>query len=168
MKNARSEGHSFDELRKRAESFLSAPANSTEEALPGDVRHLVEELHVYQIELEMQNEQLRNTQLELEAARDRYSDLYDFAPTGYFTIDNKGMILEANLTGASILGVEKGLLIGTPFSKFINRDDNDIFHLLRQKLIETKNSQTCELALVKKDGAQFHVHVVCSPILRKP
>ena len=165
MKTPRSEENKFNELRKRAENFLSAHQNSTEEALPVDVRHLVEELHVYQIELEMQNEQLRNTQLELEAARDRYSELYDFAPTGYFTIDNKGMIREANLTGASMLGIEKGLLIGAPFSKFMNRDDSDIFYVAQRKLIETKNKQTYELDLVKKDRSQFHAHIVCIPVL---
>jgi PAS domain S-box-containing protein len=81
----------------------------------------------------MQNEELRRTHLELHAARDKYSDLYDFAPVGYFTISEKGMISDVNLTMCTMLGVERGLLAGNPFSHFINRDDQDIFYYHRKK-----------------------------------
>ena len=80
---------------------------------------LVEDLHVHQIELEIQNEELRRVQSELEASRDMYSDLYDFAPVGYATVSEKGLILQANLACADMLGVERSSLIGKPFSRFV-------------------------------------------------
>ncbi len=146
-------------LRERAAEFVKQNPSAIRKIPSGDVQSVIEDLQIHQIELEMQNEELRRTQLELEDARDKYLDLYDFAPVGYFTISDKGMILEANLTGADMLGVERGLLIGKPFSKFIDRNDQDIFYHHHRKLIATKDRQTCELRLVKKDGPRFHGHM---------
>ncbi len=151
-------------LKERAEEFINKNPSAIKKIPPDEVKKLIEHLQVHQVELEMQNEELRRAQLELEEARDKYSDLYDFAPVGYFTISDKGMILEANLTGATMLGVERGLMIGKPFSKFINRDDQDIFYRHQRKLIETKNKLTCELRIVKKDGSQFHAQMECIPV----
>jgi len=151
-------------LRKQAEEALQGQPDDAPELSEEKMRHHIQELRVHQIELEMQNEELRRTQIELQAARDKYADLYDFAPVGYFTISAEGMILEANLTGASMLGVERGLLSGSPFSKFINSDDQDIYYLHLQELIETKNEQTRELRLVKKDGSQFYAQMICLPV----
>jgi PAS domain S-box-containing protein len=151
-------------LRERAEEFINKNPLAIKEIPPDDVKKLIEHLQVHQIELEMQNEELRRAQLELEEARDKYSDLYDFAPVGYFAISDKGVILEANLTGATMLGVERALMIGKPFSKFINRDDQDIYYHHQRELIETKSKQTCELGIVKKDGSQFHAQMECIPV----
>jgi PAS domain S-box-containing protein len=107
----------------------------------------------------MQNDELRRTQVELEESRSKYVDLYDFAPVGYFTISNEGMILEVNLTGAAMLGVERRYLIGKPFSHFITRDTQDVFYFHRKKLFETKTPQTCELKLKKKNGVDFHAQL---------
>ena len=142
-------------LRERAEGFINKNPSAIKQVPPGDVKELIEDLQIHQVELEMQNEELRRAQLELEAARDKYSSLYDFAPVGYFTIDDKGIILEANLTLASMLGVERGLMIGKPFSRFVNRDDQDIYYLHRRKLFETQEPQVCEMRMVSKDGSQF-------------
>jgi PAS domain S-box-containing protein len=114
----------------------------------------------------MQNDELRGSQHEIEESRnkyaklyEKYSNLYDCAPVGYFTISEKGVILEANLTGARMLGMEKGLLVGNPFSTYINRDDQDIFYHHRRKLIETKNRQICDLTIAKKDGFQLYAQL---------
>ena len=122
-----------------------------------DVKKLVEDLHIHQIELEIQNEELRRTQSELEASRDKYSDLYDFAPVGYLTVSEKGFILQANLFCAGMLGIERRSLMGQPLSRFIHKDDQDNYYFHLKKLIETKTKQAAELRLVKKDRGQFYV-----------
>ena len=97
------------DLRKRAESILNESADVLEEVdlSPEKMRLLVHELQVHQIELEMQNEDLRQAQLALEESRDNYLDLYDYAPIGYFTLDENALILEANLSGGGLLGMEE-------------------------------------------------------------
>jgi PAS domain-containing protein len=84
-----------------------------------DTQRLVHELRVHQIELELQNEELQEAREELEAGLQRYSDLYDFAPTGYLTLDSQGTIRKANLAGARLLGLERGRLVGVRFGVFV-------------------------------------------------
>jgi formate hydrogenlyase transcriptional activator len=148
-------------LRKRAEAFLDKHPEAVKETTPGDVKKLIEDLHIHQIELEIQNEELRRTQSDLETSRDRYSDLYDFAPVGYVTISEKGLILQANLACADMLGVERSSLIGKPFSRFIEKKNQDVFYLHRKTLFETKAKQVCELKLVRKDRTQFYAQLEC-------
>ena len=146
-------------LRKRAEEFLNKHPEAIKEIASVDVKKLVEDLHVHQIELEIQNEELRRAQVELEASRDRYSDLYDFAPVGYATVSEKGLILQANLSCAAMLGIERSSLIRKPFSRFITKDDQDVFYLHQKKLFETKAKQVCELKLIRKDRTQFYAQL---------
>ena len=146
-------------LRKRAEEFLDKHPEAIKEITFGDVKKLVEDLHIHQIELDIQNEELRMAQLELEASRDMYSDLYEFSPVGYVTVSEKGLILLANLSCAAMLGVERSTLIGKPFSRFIIKNDQDVFYLHRKELFETKARQICELKLLKKDRTQFHAQL---------
>jgi formate hydrogenlyase transcriptional activator len=150
-----------NELRERAEEFINKNPSAIKEIHPGDVKKLIEDLQMHQVELEMQNQELQRSQLELLEVRDNYSDLYDFAPFGYLTLSEKGLILEANLTSAHMLGVERSLLIGKPFSRFITSDTQDVFYFHRKKLFETQNTQTCELKLLKKDGSQFYAQLEC-------
>ncbi len=100
-------------LRRKAESLISQKQEVflPQKNSPEDMEKLIHELQVHQVELEMQNDEVRKAQEEVEESRSRYMDLYDFAPVGYFTLDNKGVILEANLTGAELLGIERGLLL---------------------------------------------------------
>jgi len=91
---------------------------------------------VHQIELEMQTEELRRTQVELESARARYFDLYDLAPVGYCTISEKGQIKEVNLTAANLLGVARSALVRQPFTTFIQKEDRDIYYLHSKPLFE--------------------------------
>ena len=115
-----------------------------------------EELKTQQKSLQIQNEKLRNTQIELEESRHGYSDLYDFAPVGYFVLDNDGLILNINLTGAALLGVEKSLIIGKHIFNYINRADQDTFFRFRRKVFETRCQQTCELQLIGKNKSLFY------------
>ena len=127
-----------------------------------EIRKLVYDLQVHQIELEMQNEELRKAQIEIEESRQKYLDLYDFAPVGYFTVDEKGIILNANLTCAKILGRERSLLIKTPLSKFITRVDQDKYYLYRQHGFQNKGHNICELKMIKEDGSTFYAQLKCA------
>jgi PAS domain S-box-containing protein len=149
-------------LRNRAQEFLNKNPAAVGEAAYDDIHKLIEELHIHQIELEIQNEELQKAHLELEAVRDRYVDLYDFAPVGYMTISEKGMILGANLTISTMLGIKRSSLIGKPFSRFITRDTEDDFYFHRLNLLKTRAKQTCELKLIKKDNTPIHARLECN------
>ena len=96
-------------------------------------KHLLHELQVHQIELEMQNEQMRDIQTQLEESRSRYRELYDFAPVGYVSLDKFGLIHEANLTAATLLNVSRAALIGRQIQSFMDRESADALHLFLQK-----------------------------------
>ena len=130
-----------------------------DELTPMAVRQAFNELHVHQIELEMQNEELRRAQLELDMARARYFDLYDLAPVGYCTLNEQGLIMEANLTAATLLGVIRGVLAGQPISRFILKEDQDGYCQQRKQLFATGETQSLELRMVKKEGAVFWVQL---------
>ncbi len=150
------------DLRQQAEEALRRkPADSSnlDELSPEDVQRLLRELRVHQIELEMQNDELRRAQQELEASRDRYADLYDDSPVGYLTLSEQGVILEANLTLATLLGVARSDLIEQALTRFIAGEDQDIYYLHRQQLFETREPQVCELRMVRKDGVQFWARI---------
>ena len=150
-------------LRQRAEALAAERAGempeSLEELSPEAARRALHELRVHQIELEMQNEELRRTQEELEVSRERYFDLYDLAPVGYLTLNEQGLILETNLTAAKLLGVARGALVKQPLSRFILPGDQDIHYQRRKALLETGVPQSWELRLLRKDAAPFWARV---------
>jgi len=125
---------------------------------------------VHQIELEMQNEELRRAQAELDAAQARYFNLYDLAPMGYCTLSDQGRILEVNLTAATLLGVAKSALVKQPIFRFILPEDQDIYYQHRKQLFETHSTssgqagepQACELRMVKSDGTAFWAHLAAT------
>ena len=156
-------------LREQAEE-VAGQKNAGEETFgslsPEETWLILHELRVHQIELEMQNEELRRTQIELEAAKERYFELYDLAPAGYVTVSEKGLILEANLTAETLLGVARKALLRQPLSRFIHKDDEDIWYLhCRQMLYGSivMDSEgpacACELRMTKQDGTEFHAHM---------
>jgi two-component system cell cycle sensor histidine kinase/response regulator CckA len=146
-------------LRQQAEKIArDTPGRALENLnslLPADAQRVLHDLQVHQIELELQNEELRQAQDALEASRARYFDLYDLAPVGYFTLDESGLILEANLTGATLLGVGRGALVRQPISRFIVGDDADICYLHRKQLFQTGAPQAFELRLLRQGSAPF-------------
>ncbi|MEI7832198.1 MAG: PAS domain S-box protein [bacterium] len=113
-------------------------------------------LQVAHVELETQNEELRTTEEQLIGARDRYLDLYDFAPVGYFTVDDNWKIEGANLTGARLLGAERQNLLQQPLTHFIAPASQDDFHFFRIK--SPQKTATLELQLTKEDGTTFWAH----------
>ena len=142
-----------DDLRGRAEERLvEIPAASP---APEDPRDVVHELQVHQVELELQNEELRRTQLELDAERAKYLDLFELAPVGYLTLSDTGVIGDANLTAVLLLGAESRHLVGRPFSDFVLAADQDDYHLHRTLLARTGEPQSCELRLRRRDAEPF-------------
>jgi len=144
------------DLRKQAEAKAGADDEKTIRQLsPRHAREVLHELRVHQIELEMQNEELRRAQEALDVSRARYFDLYDLAPVGYVTLSAKGMMLEINLTAAELLRVERGTLAQNPFSHFVQQEDEDIFYRCCKQLFKTGTPQVCELRIVRKDASPF-------------
>jgi PAS domain S-box-containing protein len=147
-------------LRRRAEDrALELEAQSAVISLSEGARQLVHELRVHQIELEMQNEELRRTQVELEASQARYFDLYDLAPVGYYSLSAKGLILEANLTAATMLGVSRGALVHRPITQLILKDDQDIYYTHRRRLFDSGRAQVFELRMLRGDSGSFWARV---------
>ena len=159
MKAKRSRSNTAARLRRRAEDLLQEKVAELPASLGDDIQRLVHELQVHQIELELQNEELRNAQGELEDSRQKYVDLYDFAPVGYFTFDAKGVIVEVNLAGAALVGIERRHLIGRGFSAFLDDENQRRFYLHRQEVLDTGKRQGCELKLLNKDGMQLNVYM---------
>jgi len=142
--------HLADEIvRKKA----ALPPKNSKAIPPEEMQKVLNELHVHQIELEMQNEELRRTQGELAAALARYFDLYDLAPVGYCTVSKEALIMEANLGAAKMMSVERSALVKKPLTRFILPADQDVYTRHLKLLFETGASQVCELRLVRKDDA---------------
>ncbi len=133
--------------------------------LPEETQRLIHELRVHQIELELQNDELRSNQTELEASRNRYADLYDFAPIGYLTVDENGLITQVNLTCTAMLGRERSALLKLFLTRLIISEDEDIYYLHLRKILESKMPHSCELRMRRKDDSQFYAHLECTPVL---
>ena len=144
------EGPAFD-LRQQAETRLQKHSIHTKSISSQDPQRLIHELQVHQIELEMQNEELMRARDEAAAGLERYTDLYDFAPAGYFTLTNNGTIREANLTGANLLGVERANLIGGRFGLFVENHMRSIFNHFLEQIFASGVKQVCEVSLQKKN-----------------
>jgi two-component system, LuxR family, sensor kinase FixL len=150
------------ELRGQAEARLKARLDKNKSKLQeADLPRLLHELQVYQIELEMQNEELQQAQAALEEARDRYVDLYDFAPVGYVTLTDTGLIAEINIAGASLLGEKRNKLPERRFAQFVVQEDNDRWHQLFLRVLQHGKRQSCELAIKRGDGSRFDAGLDC-------
>ena len=138
------------ELRTLAESKIELRSGASSADDP-----VIHELEVHQLELEIQNEELRRAQLEAEEARDRYLDLYELSPVGYLTVDRSGRMLEANRSAETMVGVPKHELIGRAFQSILSEVDADCFYLHLRRVFELKSKQRCEVMINRADGTSF-------------
>jgi len=150
-------GGSVRKLRTKAEKASRRQDGGATEASAGDddaTRLLIHELQVHQIELEAQNEELRQAQLDLETVRTRYLNLFNLAPVGYLTLSEKGLIQEANVAAADLLGVEKSRLPGTPLSRFVDPVQHATFYAHWHRVFDGNGRDTCEITLARDDGSE--------------
>jgi two-component system, cell cycle sensor histidine kinase and response regulator CckA len=152
------------ELRRQAEARLSEKQKSQRseaeaERTTHDTQRLVQELQIHQIELEMQNEQLEQARGETEAALERYTDLYEFAPSGYFTLDRDGTIRQANLTGSALLGVDRSRLVNRRFGLFVAENSRPVFRAFVAKVFASQSRETCEGMLLREGKPPFYARI---------
>lgn len=147
------------ELRKQAEDKVaSLRERDLLRYLPQyEEKRLIHELQVHQVELEMQNEEMRGTQAELEESRGRYKELYEFAPVGYVTLDPFGLIVEANLTAAALLNVTRAALIGKYLQSFMDRESADALHLFLRKPLPPGMKEILPCRLLPAEGTPFEI-----------
>ena len=151
---------SDQDLRTRAEEKVHRDEETSLETLSlEDARQFFHELRVRQVELEMQNEELRRTQHELETSRARYFNLYDQAPIGYLTFNEEGLIQEANLAVADMLGMARDDLLKKPISQFIFPEDQDIYYLHRKQFLKNNIQQEWNMRMVRVDGSPFWAYL---------
>jgi len=143
------------ELRRRAEILLRKQQQGAFELrTEADTKQLLHELQVHQIELEMQNAELLAARDQLEVALEKYTDLYDFAPVGYFSIDQQGLMLEMNLTGASMLGMERSRLNSRRLQSFMAPASRPMFLAFLERVFAGSGKQICEV-LLNASGTAF-------------
>jgi len=150
---------SHRQLSNRTEALLEQAAVREEALSHKDVRELVHDLSVHQIELEMQNEELRQTQIDSQQVRDEYQALYNNAPVGYMTLDSRGMILKHNQTFAAMLGNPGNSYIGTPFSLVMHPEDRDIFLARFKAFFKKPQNKNIDVRLISSNGSRRWVRL---------
>ena len=150
-------------LYQRAEAALGQRVSQSPEQFaalsPAQAQRRLHDLQVHQVELEMQNEELRRKQVELDEALARYVNFYDLAPVGYCTVTEEGLIRESNLTTSTLLNVPRSELLKQSITRFIFNDDQDSYYKHRRKLMDADGPLSVELRLLKRDGAPFWAHL---------
>jgi PAS domain S-box-containing protein len=149
-----------EDLRLRAEKIAESivtlgSQEGTEAPVPNGYGLLLHELLVNKLELEMQNEELRRAQAELDVRYTRYFDLHDISPSGYCSVSEDGRILAPNLTAATLLCVPRGALVNQSFARFILGEDRGVYLRMQKLLLETGEAQACELRMIRQDQSQF-------------
>ncbi|MFA6223665.1 MAG: PAS domain S-box protein [Desulfomonilaceae bacterium] len=146
-------------LRGADEDQLGKSQNAQPELMDKTSEAIIHSLEVYEIEQEMQDEELKTVQSALDRSKDKYQDLYDFAPTGYFTLSRQGLIIEVNLTGASLLGMPRLNLIGRGFKRLVAPDSLDQWNKHIIAVLGDKEKKSCDLTLKRENGSSFYVRL---------
>ena len=160
MKRAKGKTEDAGELRRRAEErFEARPTESIQQRpnSPSETQRLLHELQVHQIELEMQNEELKRARIEVEEGLSSYTDLYEFAPVGYLTLNRAGDIEQVNLTGARLLGLERSHLVGKRLVVLVDADSRPVFNTFLAKVFDNGIKETCEVVVRPELGSPFAV-----------
>lgn len=157
----------YKELRQKAQQILDKGEVELHSLSQTELQTLVQELQIHQVELEIQNEELRDTQLRLMSSRDAYMRLYDFAPNGYCTLDRQGCIRECNLTFSETIGERRGHLIGRLFSDFIAPESQDKFYIYYRRLLRSAVIVHEELSLTQMGTSSFDVQLSGMPLQSK-
>ena len=147
------------ELRQKAEDQLQSRSSRIDSLDRADLEKLTHELAVHQVELEIQNEELRITRMEAEEARDHYLDLFEFAPVGYFTLDENNRIVEANLTSCILLKINREKILNMRFTKFISPEESEVFYLFRKKLLQRDTRIELELQMQTEENIPFTAQI---------
>ncbi len=149
-----------DILRQKAEALLKNKSSKTGSLLTEpETLKLIHELEVHQIELELQNEELRLAKEQIEIEVDKYVELYDFAPSGYFTVSVEGVIIELNLHGSQMLGNDRAHLKNHPLGFFISDLSKPTFNLFLKKIFISKTTETCEIILSTENNLPVYLHL---------
>ena len=152
--------HTMKTLRDRAEQIVLSKTEADDSLLlPEQLLKTLHELRVHQIELDIQSEELRCSQFDLENSRAHYFALYDLAPVGYCTLSEQALTLNANLYAATLLDIPRSKLVNAALSRFIAHDDRSVFYLMHRQLVTDRKPQSCELRMVKGNGMLFWVHL---------
>jgi len=144
------------DLRRRTEEWVKekqrsqGPGASEDSMTAKTTQRLVQELQIHQIELEMQNEELKLARSETEVALEKYTNLYDFAPVGYFTLGPDGTIRQANLNGARLVGIKRARLLNRRFASLVSETDRPAFNAFLQKIFTGKDCEFCEVTLSRE------------------
>jgi PAS domain S-box-containing protein len=135
-------------LRRKAEELLKSSDMATgADTSEGYLHKLIHELNVHQVELELQNEELYQAMELAESARKKYTELYNFAPTGYFTLGNEGRIIESNPAGAGMLGKKPAEIHDQKFRRYVTKDSVAVFDHFLNRIFESQSPETCEVTL---------------------
>jgi PAS domain S-box-containing protein len=160
MKKSKSAVDDAGELRRQAEQRFGArrgDADTSHPQMTPDTHRLVHELQVHQIELELQNEELARARIEVEEGLDRYTDLYEFAPVGYLTLNRAAEIQQVNLTGARLFGLERSHLVGKRLTTLVDANSGSAFNAFFARVFETGNKETCEVVVRPELASPFDV-----------
>jgi PAS domain S-box-containing protein len=159
MRQSRSDRETFLKLRDKAEQTMASLQHSAAPADGKDVDLLLQELQVHQIELEMQNDELRSANEQLEHQQIRFSGIYDLAPIGYLILDQNGLIEEVNNAGLTLLGNLRGRLQGKRLITFVAEEHRDDFYRFYGSLLTTRQRQVCQLKMIAGDEHAFFAQI---------